>query len=64
MAYSLDQKITGYLRAKGIDNARVLESIIVLPLPENGEFHRKIRGVITSDKLDAIIADYQAATNG
>jgi hypothetical protein len=59
---NFDAPITAYLRDKGIDNARVLESIIVLPLAE-GEFHRKIRGVITEDKLDGIVADYLAATN-
>lgn len=62
MTYSLDDKITSYLARNGIQNARVLESVIVLPLENGGEFHRKIRGVITSTKLDAIIADYRSAT--
>lgn len=61
MSYSLDDKITRYLEDKGIPGARVKELIIVLPLGENGEWHRKISGVINAAKLDIVIDAYREA---
>ena len=63
MPYNLCQKITNYLKEQGIEGARVQESIIVLPT-ETGEFHRRIVGVVTKDKLDSIVAEYRSNTNG
>lgn len=58
MAYSLDEKIIKYLEDRGVGGASILEAVIVIPTP-NGELHRLIQGVINSDKLDAIIAEYK-----
>lgn len=62
MPYNLCQKITNYLKEQGIEGARVQESIIVLPT-ETGEFHRRIVGVVTKDKLDLLIKEYKANQN-
>lgn len=58
----LSAAITSYLEDKGIEGARLLESIIILPT-ENGEIHRRISGEITSAKLDSLIAEYQEKQN-
>ena len=58
MAYSLDDKITSYLENHGVTGARLLDAVIVLPL-EKGEMHRRITGVITSEKLDSLIEEYR-----
>ncbi len=58
MAYSLDEKIIRYLEERGAVGASIRETLIVIPTP-TGELHRRILGVINSDKLDAIIDEYK-----
>jgi hypothetical protein len=59
MSYSLDDKITTYLSDHGVAGARVHEAIIVMPT-QSGEIHRRVQGVVTKAKLDAIIEEYKA----
>jgi hypothetical protein len=59
MSYSLDDKITNYLSDHGVAGARVHEAIIVMPT-QSGEIHRRVQGVVTKAKLDAIIEEYKA----
>lgn len=63
MTYSLSNKITRYLESKGVKGARIQESIIAIPTENGGEMHRKITGLITTAKLDAIIAEYRSTGN-
>lgn len=55
MAYSLNNKIIRYLESKGIDGATIHEGTITI-----SDFTRTINGVVSKQKLDAVIADYNA----
>lgn len=57
MAYSLTDKITTYLADHGIEGATIREMVIAVPHPSGGEIHRRVDGLVTTEKLDAIIAE-------
>lgn len=57
MAYSLADKITDYLADCGIEGATIREMIIAIPHPSGGEVHRRVDGLVTPEKLDAIVAE-------
>ena len=59
VAYDLDDKITGYLADKGLPNARLADTVIIIPFGD-GEIHRRISGVVTKEKLDAIVSEVKA----
>lgn len=58
MAYSLDAKIISYLAGKGIADATMDGSTLVI-----GDFRHVLRGFVTSEKLDRIVAEYRASAD-
>ena len=59
MPYNLSDKITKYLTDHGVPSASIVDMVVSIALPNGGEMHRKINGLVTEAKLAAIVEEYK-----